>query len=140
MRKSFIIFSPPYIVKKNKLCTFSQMFENCFKLILGWGTGLGIRSFDFRANRLFFVQKWANERFAKKNERFTHLLIFGDRPERFAHDCSFPLSELSESLMVAHFCWATWAICSHRSFLLSNLSDSLTLLTKKEGMSDSLIF
>ena len=25
----------------------------------------------------FFVQKWANERFAKKNEQFTHSLIFG---------------------------------------------------------------
>ena len=26
--------------------------------------GLGIRSFDFPANRLFFGQKWANERLA----------------------------------------------------------------------------
>ena len=29
---------------------------------------------------------------------------------------SLPLSDLSESLMVAHFWWATWAIRSHRSF------------------------
>ena len=50
--------------------------------------GLGIRSSDFRANRSFFAQKGANERFAPKNERFapknerfTHLLIFGELPE-----------------------------------------------------------
>ena len=58
--------------------------------------GLGIRSSVFRANHAFFVQKLANERFAQKNERFTHLLIFGERPERFAHNSSFPLSDLSE--------------------------------------------
>ena len=44
-----------------------------------------------------------NERFAQKNERFTHSLIFGEQPERFAHDRSFPLSDLSELLMVPHF-------------------------------------
>ena len=65
--------------------------------------GLGIRSFDFQANRSIFVQKLANEQFAQNNERFTHSLLFGERPERFAHDHSFPLSDLSESLMVAHF-------------------------------------
>ena len=32
--------------------------------------------------------------------------------------------------MVTHFWWVTWAIRSHRSFLVSVLSDSLTLLTK----------
>ena len=40
-----------------------------------------------------------NEQFAQKNERFTHSLIFGERPERFAHDRSFPLSNLSKSLI-----------------------------------------
>ena len=47
------------------------------------GTGLGIRSLVFRAN----------ERFTQKNERFTHCLIFGERLEQFAHDCSFPMSD-----------------------------------------------
>ena len=98
-----------------------------------YSAGLGIRSFDFRANRSFFLSK--NEPFAQKNERFTHSLIFGERPERFVHDRSFPLSDLSESLMVANFWWATWAIRSHRSFDLSKMSDSLTSLTKKEEMS-----
>ena len=51
-----------------------------------------------------------NERFAQKNERF------------------------------AHFWRAIWAIRSHRSFLVSDLSDWLTSLIKKEGMSESLIF
>ena len=41
------------------------------------------------------------------------LLIFGEQPEQFAHG---------------------------RSFLVSDLSDSLTLLTKNEGMSESLNF
>ena len=53
----------------------------------------------FRANRSFFAQKWANERLAQKNEQFTHLLIFGERSERFAHNRSFPLSNVSKSLM-----------------------------------------
>ena len=30
---------------------------------------------------------------------------------------SFLVSNLSKSLMVAHFWWATWVICSHHSFL-----------------------
>ena len=54
------------------------------------------------------------------------LLIFGEQPERIAH--------------IAHFCWATWAIRSHCSFLVSNLSNSLTSLIKKAGMSKSLNF
>ena len=68
--------------------------------------GLGIRASIFWA---FFAQKWANERFAQKNDLLT----------------------------IAHFLWATWA---NRSFLVSDLSNSLTSLTKKEKMSDLLIF
>ena len=71
--------------------------------------GLGIRASIFWANRAFFAQKWANERFAQKNDLLT----------------------------IAHFLWATWA---NRSFLVSDLSNSLTSLTKKEKMSDLLIF
>ena len=80
---------------------------------------------------------WFSERiacFLPKNEqirdflkKISNSLIFGERPERFAHDRSFSLSDLSKSLMVAHF-------------FVSDLSDSLTSLTKKEEMSDSLIF
>ena len=40
----------------------------------------------------------------------------------------------------ANFLRATWAICSHRSFLVSDPSNSLTSLIKKEGMSESLVF
>ena len=40
----------------------------------------------------------------------------------------------------ANFWWATWAIRSHCSFLVSDLSDSLTLLIKREGMNESLGF
>ena len=73
--------------------------------------GLGICSSVFWANRSFFAKKWADEGFALKNEQLAHLLIFCERPERFAHG---------------------------RSFLVSNLSNSLTSLVKKEGMSKSL--
>ena len=70
-------------------------------------TGLGIRSSVFWANRSFFAQKWAIA--------IAHFLW----------------------ATWANFWWVTWAICSHHSFLVSDLSYSLT---KKEGMSDSLIF
>ena len=101
-------------------------------------TRAGNSLIGFPSESLVFCQKWANERFAQKNEQFTHLLIYGERPEGFAHNCSFPLSDVSESLIVAHFWWATGAILSHCSSLVSNLSDSLTLLTTKKGMSNSL--
>ena len=113
---------------------FKSVWCQQVKISISWGikAGLGICSSVFRANRSFFVQKWANEQFAEKNERFTHSLIFGERPERFAHDRSFPLSDLSKLLMVAHFWWATWAICSHCSFDLSKMSDSRTSLINKK--------
>ena len=40
----------------------------------------------------------------------------------------------------AHFWWATWEIPSHCSFLVSNLSNLLTSLIKKEGTSESLVW
>ena len=48
-----------------------------------------------------------NERMSdslKKKQQFAHLLNFSEQPEqRFAHGRSFLESDLSESLMVAHF-------------------------------------
>ena len=83
--------------------------------------GLEIRSFDFWANNSFFVQKWANERFAH-NSHFlwatwancSWSLIFGERNERFTH--------------IAHLIWAKWGIHSHSSpkkRKWANMSDSL---------------
>ncbi len=69
-----------------------------FTMLHSIKAGLGIRSSDIRANRSFFAQKWVNERFAQKNERFTHL--------------PFLVSEMSDSLTIAHFLWAPWANCS----------------------------
>ena len=37
------------------------------------------------------------------------LLISSERPEQIAHGRSFPLSDLSDLLMVAHMSWAIWA-------------------------------
>ena len=93
--------------------------------------GWEFRSTVFWANRSSFAKNWVNEQFAQKNEQFAQ------KNEQFAH-----------------FWWATWAIRSWslifgeqhdriahgRSFLVSGLSDSLTSLTKNEGMSESLIF
>ena len=81
------------------------------------------------------MSKWA---ICSKNEQFAHSLIVGERPELFAD--------------IAHFWWATWEICSHRSiqkreggnlsvflnlpkkrtinacsFIISDLSESLTV-------------
>ena len=82
-------------------------------------TGLGIRSSNFGANRSFFAKKVSKWAICSKSEWFAHLLIF----------------------------WLeTWAICSRslipserpeqiacgRSFVLSNLSDSLTSLRRNE--------
>ena len=61
-------------------------------------SGLGIHSSVFWANCSFFAKKWANERFAHKNEQFAYSLIFGELPEWIAHGRSFLVSDLSDSL------------------------------------------
>ena len=53
-------------------------------------------------------------------------LIFGERPERFAHSHSFDISDRSDSLTVAHLSWAIWA----------NHSQWLIWFKQKEQMSD----
>ena len=58
-------------------------------------SGLGFHSFVFRANCSFLVKKWANERFTKK---------MSDSLIR-----SLLVSEMSDSLTIAHFLIATWA-------------------------------
>ena len=73
-----------------------KLHANFHKIIRAGNSG--IRSFDFWANCTFFVEKWANERFAQK------ISIWLIR--------SFLVSNQSNSLMIAHFLWATWANCS----------------------------
>ena len=72
--------------------TYKKHIKNMILVIFFW------------ANRLFFVSKRANEWFAQKNERFAHLIIYHEQPERIAHSCSW--SDLSELLTVAHLIWA----------------------------------
>ena len=106
----------PYV--KHVILSFKQGWEFAHRVF--WG------------NRSFFAKKWANEwfppkngRFAQKNERIAHSLIFGERPEgfahsliyherpeRIAHDRSFVMSDLSDSLTIAHL---SWAILANRS-------------------------
>ena len=42
-----------------------------------------------RESLVFCSKNWANEQFAKIKERFTHALIFGERPEQIAHIAHF---------------------------------------------------
>ena len=82
----------------------------------------------FWANCSFFVNKRANERFTQKNKQLAHLLIYHEQPELIAHSCSFVLSNLSESLSVAHLIWEVWA----------NRSQSLIWSEQSERMSEFL--
>ena len=65
----------------------------------------------------FLRVTWANR---------SRSLICLERPERLAHGSSFPLSDLSDSLTVAHLSWAIWA----------NRSQSLIWFERNEGMSE----
>ena len=70
-------------------------------------------------------------------EQMAHLLIYHEQPERIAHSCSFVMSDLSNSLTVAHLSWATQELRSQslmcleqsewithsRSFDLSEMSE-----------------
>ena len=101
--------------------TASTLGPSTVQFLLNKKKRLGICSSVFRANHSFFAQKWGNERFAQKYKS--------------CH--SF-----------AHFCWATWAICSWSlissercerishgcSFLVSDLSDLLTSLRGNERL------
>ena len=123
-----------------------------------------------------FLLKMSEGAIHSKNERFTHLLIFGERPERFthiahqkkgnerfahffnnfflsyikhtnnkildffsqiflsesliclerperfAHCCSFSLSDQSDSLTVTHLSWVIWANHSQSLIWLSEMS------------------
>ena len=82
--------------------------------------GLGIRS-SFSEYIASFL--WKNERMSDSLQKTSDSLIH-----------SFLVSDTQG----AHFWWATWAIRSHSSFLVSNLSDLLTsLLKKREGANRS---
>ena len=60
----------------------------------------------------------------KKNLWIANWLIYHERPERFAHSHSFDMSDLSNSLTVAHLSWAIWA----------NRSQSLIWFEQNERM------
>ena len=68
--------------------------------------------FYFLSESLVFCEQNSEWAIRSKKERFTHSLIYHERPEQIAHGCSFIISDLSNSLTVAHLSWATLAICS----------------------------
>ena len=51
-----------------------------------------------------FFKKWTNERVRWKNKQFTHLLIFGERPERFAQNALYKegISEFFKNFKNVH--------------------------------------
>ena len=109
-----------------------------FTFYRNWkNSGLGIRSLVFWANHSFFVK---NEQMSNSLKKMSNSHILVSEPERIAQGHSFLVSNLIKLLTVAHFWWATWAIRSQSLFCHEHLSDLLTSLLKKEGMSESLIF
>ena len=124
-------------------CSLLVIVVNLLENQHEYRAGLGIRSFDFQANHSYFAQKWAKERFAQKNKRFTHSLIFSEWPERFAHDRSFPLSDVSKLLIfgelperfahISHLIWAKWAIRSHCSEEMSDCERITHIAHQKRG-------
>ena len=112
MKKNRVNFFVTLPPKIGEKQFISKISDNIF-------AGLGIRSSVFCANCSFFA----------KNERMS-----ASHKKRAI--CSFLVSDLSDSRMVPNFCEnRSWSL-----ILVSDLSDSLTLLIKKEGMSELLIF
>ena len=70
--------------------------------------------------------KRANEQIACFFERIAHSLIYHERLEKIAHGRSFVLSNLSDSLTVTHLSWA----------ILGNRSQSLIWFEQNERMSE----
>ena len=90
---SATIFSPSagnsFVIKKSR--TFNGYLKTvCHKIAVRKHLGLGIPSSVFWANRSFFAK---NEQIFDLLKKTSDSLIFGERPERFAH--------------ITHFWWAT---------------------------------
>ena len=137
------------------------MFSHYIKSnIVTWlSAGLGIRSSNFGTNRSFFAKKVSKWAINSKSEQFDHLLIFGERPERFTHDSLFLLRDISDSLtslrrtkrpeQFAHFAQEEWAFAFFLNFqenfkkvkntIFSNFFERIAhFLWAKEKMSDLL--
>ena len=112
------------------MCTYNSTLFSLNKLRL-LNSRVGNSLMGSLSESLIFCEKMSKRAICSKNGRFDHSLIFGEQPERFAHPSSFMMSHLSESLTLAYFWRATWTICSHRSILVSDLSDLLKSLYKK---------
>ena len=71
----------------------------------------------FWANCSFFVSKKINERLLKKP---SNSLICPEQPQQIAHISSYVMSDLSDSLTVAHLSWPTWvnATFAHLSWAI----------------------
>ena len=96
------------LIKKEGMSESLIFFKNFQKLLKNRNKKYNFCQI-FWANRSFYVSERANERFAQKNEWFAHSLIYHERPEGIAHGHIFDMSNLSDSLTVAHLSWSIWA-------------------------------
>ena len=125
-------------------CKFVLTYWNClewrdhwhiFKIII-WKTGWKVyfslvdqQSLTWWCNDINISLNWGL--FHLKSKRYNAKTTFS------ILNIGYKVLCFSESLMVAHFWWATRAI---HSFLVSDLSNFLTSLIKEEGMSELLFF
>ena len=98
---------------EQNICFLKNFQKNCQNIQKIWFCS---NSFEGIAHFLWEKRKWAI--CLKKKKWFahlswvnwanrSHLLICHERPEGYAHICSFVLSDLSKSLTFAHLFWAT---------------------------------
>ena len=64
--------------------------------------------------------------------RFLKFFIEKWANRSFSLISSFLMSDVSDSLTITHFLWAMWANCSGRSSKMSDVRESLLSLTKNE--------
>ena len=151
-----VLFPPLYSCCNNNTAAAATLLENLLTTILLSPMWWNCRPFPFiwlyfTSDRALQSVTFSKIRRARNSliGFLSESLVFCDKMSEWAIQLkktrdslihSFLVSDLSDLLMVAHFWWATWAICSHCSILVSDLSDLLTSFIKKEGMSESLIY
>ena len=105
------------LTKKEKMSKnerFAHFFKKIFKktLIKTWWNKI----LDFFSQICLSKSLIRSFPLSKMSNSLTSL-ISSERPEQIAHGCSFLVSDLSDSLRVAHL---SWVICANRSQLLSS--------------------
>ena len=88
----------------------------------GIDSGLGIAHLFSEQSACFLPKSEQMSNLLEKVSDLLRSLIFGERLERIPHGSSFLVSDLSETLTVAQFWWASWAIRSHLSEQIAQIA------------------